>query len=238
MNGLRLALGFLTILPVRPKDRMETGDLGQAAIWYPLVGMLIGGAVWGLYEILQLVFPGPLAAALTVAGWVLLTGGLHLDGLADSCDGLFVSASPQRRLEILRDTGVGAFGVVGVSLLLILKVAAVASLLDSQGLILAAIVGRWIMLPLARTPAARAEGLGATLRDELTVPRLFLPLLVTVAVSLALGLRGVLALVAVHAVAIGFGLFARARIGGHTGDVLGAACELGELTCLLVFAVG
>src|SRR5216684_378067 len=108
LADFRLALGFLTIWPVRV-GATKPGDLGRAAGWFPLVGLLLGLVLSGAQWLLLRLFPPPLVGGLVVALWAALTGGLHLDGLADCGDGLWVSASPERRLEIMHDARIGAF---------------------------------------------------------------------------------------------------------------------------------
>jgi adenosylcobinamide-GDP ribazoletransferase len=237
MKSLRLALGFLTTLPVRPPRQLAPGDLGRAAAWYPVVGLAMGGLLWLLQRGLTAVFPPLLAGALLLACWVVMSGALHLDGWADCCDGLFVSAPAARRLEILRDTQLGAFGAVGLTLLLLVKLAALASLSNSWALLLAPALGRGLLLPLAKMKPARPDGLGAGLNQELSWLSMITLLLVLVPLGFA-GLRGAVALAAAGAAALAWGLFARNRLGGHSGDVLGAACELIEITVLIAFVWG
>lgn len=235
MRSLRLALGFLTTLPVRPPKQLAPGDLGRAAAWYPLIGLAMGGILWAISPLLLAGFPPVLAAALLLALWVLMSGGLHLDGWADCCDGLFVSADRERRLAILHDTQLGAFAAVGLVLLLLLKWAALASLESGLGLLLAPALGRGLLPLLARLKPARTEGLGAGLHRELRWPSHLTLLLLAPVVYLA-GMSGLVALAAGLVTAFGWAWLAQRRLGGHTGDVLGAACELIELVVLLVFA--
>jgi adenosylcobinamide-GDP ribazoletransferase len=164
IDGLITALGFLTILPISQKKEMKADALGQAAGWFPYVGALIGGLVAGAYYGFLHIFPPLLAAVLTTAVWVALTGGLHLDGMADCCDGLLYSGTPTRRLEIMKDPQHGTFAGIGLTLTLFIKVAALYSLADSQYwlvLSLAGALARWLLLPAARQPNARPGGLGA-----------------------------------------------------------------------------
>lgn len=235
MNGLRLALGFLTALPVRPPGALRPGDLGRAAAWFPLVGLALGSALWIAYHDLSVGMPQEVTAALVVAGWAVLTGGLHLDGLADCCDGLLGSADREHRLAIMRDPRRGAFGVAGVCLLLLLKFAAVAGMADGRGLILVPVLGRSATLVVARLRPARAEGLGATMQRELRGWVVGLSLAISTLGAAWFGGRGAAALILAHLTAIGVGALARARLGGQTGDVLGATCELAEGAALLAF---
>ncbi len=124
--GLNLALGFLTTLPVPQLSNEEFvahPDLaGQAFAWYPLVGVILGALLSGVAWLLRFSHLSPLVQAsclLTV--WILLSGGLHLDGLLDSCDALFAPVSLERRLQILKDVHTGAFGEIGLVLMISLK---------------------------------------------------------------------------------------------------------------------
>lgn len=238
MKYLRLAISFLTIIPMPAEEHVELSDLGRAAGWYPLVGALIGAAValikWGA----DLFFPPFVSAVLAIAVWALLTGGLHLDGLADCCDGMLAAASPPRRLEIMKDSRLGTFGGTGLVLQLVLKTALLAALSGKVlflALPLAAALGRWLVLLSAHQPQARAGGLGAAfaagLGGRVYLGALLLPL-TGVAIS---GVRGLAAALTAHAAGYSIFHLARRRLGGVTGDVLGMVIELTETAVLGVF---
>ena len=238
MNYLLLAFSFLTILPVRLKQAPAQGDLGRAAVWYPLIGLLIGGlsalAGWGLRQVL----PSLLAAVLTTAIWIVLSGGLHLDGLADCCDGLLNASRPERRLEIMKDPRLGTFGGIGLILAIGLKIAAIQALPTSSllaALPLAAALGRWLLLPAGKQPLARPDGLGADYASGLR-PAIFFGAAVPLILLTVLG--GWKALIAVgvcHLSAWGIFRLAKNRLGGVTGDVFGLTVEVAEILTLLVF---
>ena len=120
MNHFWLALGFLTIVPTRP-FAYELDALGQAGKWFPIVGLFVGGVLVGMHFLLMQLFPPLLTAVLVVVLWVVLTGALHLDGVADCGDALWVPVSRARRLEILQDSRVGTFGSVALILFLLMK---------------------------------------------------------------------------------------------------------------------
>src|SRR6266498_1937436 len=145
MRSLRIAFGLMTTLPVKLPDNWSAGDSGRASVWYPFVGLVIGALTWLAWRGAMFAFPPLVAGVITLVIWVALTGGLHLDGLADCCDGLFASASAERRLEIMKDPRVGAFGVIGLILVLFLKAAALASLTSASSfaILLAASLARW-----------------------------------------------------------------------------------------------
>ena len=230
----------MTTLPVRLPDNWTEGDSGRASLWYPFVGLIIGALTWLVWKGTMLVFPPLMAAALTLAVWVVLTGGLHLDGLADCCDGLFVGAPKERRLEIMKDPHVGAFGVIGLVLVLLLKATALATLTptSSLGILLAASLARWCILPAGLLPLARPSGMGADFALGFQRSFIVWGALIPAVIGMALGLRGVLAILAGIATAgLILGL-AKSRIGGVTGDVFGMLVEIVETVILLMFLVG
>jgi adenosylcobinamide-GDP ribazoletransferase len=241
VKGLLAAVRFLTIVPVggAHADRGPVA-LGHAAPWFPVVGLLIGGVLVGVEAALSLIFSPVLTGLLTVTAWKGVTGGLHLDGLADCLDGL-VGRDPAHRLAIMADSRVGAFGVVGLVLFLGLEVGALVELAGR---------GRWPALLAAPTFAramppllarvfrpARADGQGAAFRGGLergrTLAAVVLAVVLTAAVA---GPAGVLAIVVSGLVVMGFGAVLSRRLAGITGDVLGASVELTELIVLLTVA--
>ncbi|MDQ2693330.1 MAG: adenosylcobinamide-GDP ribazoletransferase [Chloroflexota bacterium] len=237
MRSLQIAFGLLTTLPIRLPDDWSPGDSGRAALWYPLVGSVVGVLTWLVWLAAMDVFPSLVAGVLALLIWVALTGGLHLDGLADCCDGLLVSASAERRLEIMKDPHVGAFGMIGLILVLFLKAAVLTSLTSTAGFAipLAASLARWCILPAGLLPLARPSGMGADFTSGFRRSFLFWGAIIPLMLATFLGLRGVSAILAgVGAAALLF-LFARSRIGGVTGDVFGMVVEIVEVVVLLVF---
>jgi adenosylcobinamide-GDP ribazoletransferase len=240
MRSLRIAFGLMTTLPFPlPKDWSE-GDSGRAAVCYPLVGLVVGALTWLAWKGAMFVFPPWVAGVVTLVVWVVLTGGLHLDGLADCCDGLFASVPAERRLEIMKDPHIGTFGVVGLILLLFLKAAALASLtsISSFGILLAASLARWCILPAGLMPLARASGMGADFavgfRRSMIAWGAILPLVVIG----SSGLKGVFSALAGIIAAVLMVWMAKLRIGGVTGDVFGMIVEIVETVVLLAFLIG
>ena len=238
-NSLFLAIGFLTVLPVRVKDA-AMNEVGRAAMLFPFVGFFMGLAL-GIAHLVFLQFFAPLlAAALTVTLWITFTGGLHLDGLADCCDGLLVSASPERRLEIMRDPRVGAFGVIGLVLIIALKTLSI-SWIDFGSLqifVLALSISRWLILIVAVQPQARVNGMSAEFARGITRRTILIAAIVPMLLMIA-GLviwQVWVATIAAHAVMFLAIRFARARIGGVTGDVIGLTIEVSEAIILILFA--
>jgi len=239
MRNLRTAFGLLTTLPLGLPEHWLPGDSGRAAIWYPLVGFVIGGLTWLSWLALTAFFPSPIAGLLTLLVWVGLTGGLHLDGLADCCDGLLGSATPERRLEIMKDPHLGTFGGIGLFFVLMLKAAALSLLAPASGLgiLLAATISRWFILPAGLLPQARPGGMGADFAAGLKPGAIFITAILPIGLAFLLGLQGFAAvLTALIAAAAVLGLAYR-RIGGVTGDVFGMLVEVTEVAVLLSFLI-
>jgi len=231
LGGAVVALRYLTVLPL-PRSRVA-GDLGRAAGWFPVVGLGLGTCLALASLAVDRVVPPGVGAMLLVALWAALTGGLHLDGLADTCDGLGGGWSRERALSIMRDARSGPYGVIAIVLLLGLKAAALASLPEGlawRALVLAPVLGRAGPLLLVRLcPPARPEGAGHALAACARWPTLVSGGLVAVLVAVAmLGAWGALALGVSALLAWGLAAHLRRRLGGFTGDTLGALVEVTE----------
>lgn len=237
MRNLRIAFGLMTILPFRLPDDWSAGDSGRASVWYPLVGLVIGALTWLAWTGAMLLFPPLVAGVIALVVWVALTGGLHLDGLADCCDGLLASTPAERRLEIMKDPHVGAFGVTGLILVLLLKAAALTSV-SSLGILLATSFARWCILVAGLLPLARPSGMGADFAAGFR--RLFLlwGAILPLGIAFLLGARGVLSALAGLGAAALILWLAKSRIGGVTGDVFGMLVEVVETVVLLAFLIG
>lgn len=229
------ALTFLTILPA-PRFRYPEGGLGVTGHWFPVIGLLIGGLLWAVQAAAATVFEPLLTGLLVTVAWAVLTGGLHLDGLADCGDGLLASVSRERRLEILRDPRLGSFGAITLFLALLLKAAAAGSA-SGLALLLAPTWARWLLLVVARRPQARPGGLGATFAAGMTSTTLPVALAAPVLLLVFGGAfwPSLGALILAALVSLGIMRMAQARLGGVTGDVLGLTVELSEIAVLLVF---
>lgn len=239
IRTLRIAFGLMTTLPLRLPGDWSAGDSGRASVWYPLVGLVIGALTWLVWKGSMILFPSLVAGIITLLAWVALTGGLHLDGLADCCDGLFVSASVERRLEIMKDPHLGAFGAIGLILVLLLKGATLSTLTPatSFGILLAASLARWCILPAGLLPLARAGGMGADFTSGFHRSFVYIGALLPLGLAMILGTRGFISLLAGLAAAALVLWLAKSRIGGVTGDVFGMVVEVVETVVLLVFVV-
>jgi adenosylcobinamide-GDP ribazoletransferase len=237
-SAVRSALAFLTVLPVAARDGAPGERLGRAL--FPAIGLLLGLAAWGALWLGTLA-AGPLFGAVAaLAALALLTGGLHLDGLADCADGLLASGGRERRLEIMRDPRLGAFGVTALVLVLLADVALLQRLgvgAALPALVAAGAFSRLSMLAvLVALPYARERGLGRAAAGRgpldlaggavLTAPAFLLDWR-----HAALGLVGAAAAAGI------VGALAHRRIGGATGDVYGAVSEMGQVGVLLAFLV-
>lgn len=235
--SLLAAIGFLTVLPVPDRWRAEPRDLARSVRWFPLVGAAIGLLLAGLDHLLGLLLAGPVRDALVVVALLAVSGALHLDGLMDTCDGIFAQVPPERRLAIMRDSHVGSFGVAGGGLVLLGKYAALASLGPTPrwvALLAMAVLGRWAMtLAVAAFPAGRPEGLGRLVKDATGPADLALAGLCAAAVlALTARLPGLLLFLLVSGLAWLLGRRMSASLPGLTGDTYGALNELAELAAL------
>ena len=241
MKGLALAVGFLTRLPV-PAANHDPLAVGRSLTWYPLVGALIGALLAGALALLGFFLPAApgVSAALIVALWAWLTGGLHLDGLADTADAAAAGGDRARRLAVLQDPRAGPAGVVAIVLVLFAKVAALTHLLQAgaaiTALVIAPAIGRSLVVAaFMSTPYVRAGGLGEALARHHDRQACL--------AGLALTLVGIGILASAPAAAIlalsnaALLLYWRWRasrdLGGFTGDLAGALVEVGEILTLL-----
>jgi len=239
---LLTALEFLTIVRLRRPREADLGQLARSQAVFPLVGLLLGLVLVGLDEGLSEVMPAPAVASLLVVALIVATGGLHLDGLADTCDGLFGGDTPEERLVIMRDSRVGSYGLLAVASLLLLKWAAFLSLASPVrpgALLLAPALGRWaIVAAVAPFPYARPEGLGKAMH-QVAWPYPALAGVIALAASVAFFAGWGLALFGFASVLSWLvAWYVRGKIGGTTGDVYGAIAEMVEVAVLLFAASG
>jgi adenosylcobinamide-GDP ribazoletransferase len=238
MPAFWAALQFLTRLPTPALRHYDHALAGRAAIYFPLVGMVLGLLLWGVATLFAPAPPG-LQAVLVLILWVVLSGGLHLDGLGDSADAwLGGHGDRERSLAIMQDSRAGAAAVVAIGLLLIAKFATLQILLAkgaAAGLLLAPLWGRAAALALLLwTPSAREAGFGAVLGRHL--PRRAAVVAVALAgilPLLVLGWPGLWLLAAVAAVGLGLRHLMLQRLGGATGDTAGALVEITEAATLM-----
>jgi len=242
LTRLLAAVAFLTRVPVPLSAPLDGAAVGRSSLFFPVVGLLLGTVQAGAALLLLQRLPDPIVAVLVVAIGVLLTGALHLDGLADTADGLGGGRSREHALEIMRDHSVGTYGAAAVTLAIALKIVALSSVttLGDAGLrwmILAPGLGRLAPVALGRVlPYARpGGGLGLAMTGggagDLELGGAAATALL--AAGLLGGWNGVGAVAIAAAVVIVFGALCRRRLGGVTGDTLGASVELVEAAVLV-----
>jgi len=259
-DAVRLALGTLSVLPVPPPERVDRGIAGRAMVLAPVVGLLLGGLVAALLRVVEAlsVDASPLvAASVSVAAVAALTRAIHLDGLADTADGLGSGAAPDAALAVMRKSDVGPFGVATLVLTLLLQVAGLSAAFAGGTVpttLVAGLVVSRLALPLVCSrgvPAARAEGLGSTVAGAVTRTGLLVSVTLAVAalalVRLVAGPEAAPGGTALWLVLAGVvpllvaGLLCRRcvrRFGGVTGDVLGACVEAAFTASLLLASFG
>jgi adenosylcobinamide-GDP ribazoletransferase len=239
-RGILAAAAFLTRLPIDRRGTVGPADVARGVAAFPVVGAMIGAIGAALAWTLAFAFPAGVAAVVAVAGELILTGGLHVDGLADTFDG-FGGTTREHALEIMRDHSIGAYGAAAIAVDLVCKTVVIAALVERpRGLWMlvaagavsratAAVLG--IVVPYARPTG----GTGGALRDHgrpaLAVCAAFMALAIAAASA---GMRGLFACVAAAAAAGLWAWSCRRRLGGMTGDTLGAVVEMTGVVVLLV----
>ena len=240
MIPLLAAFQFLTTFPAVIQRLFTPREMGRSTAFYPFVGLVLGGILLVLDSGLRIFLPPQLAAVFVVTAWLLLTRALHFDGFLDIFDGLFGGFTPERRLEIMKDSRVGSFGVAAGGLLLFAKISALTALLDRPAaFLLAPVLARWVMvLAIFAFPYAREKGLGRDMKDQTGWLQVLFATLIALAVAwFAAGWLGMLILILAAAVFWLACRFMLTMIPGLTGDSYGMLCELIELCVLIVFVV-
>ncbi len=240
LSPLLLAFSFLTRLPVLREKAYQQRDFGASFGWFPLVGAVVGGiAAAAGYGLVSAGSDPRIAAFAALLLLVLLTGALHLDGLADTADGLMSGKEPARALAIMKEPHTGPFGYTAIFLVLIGKFAALSVLFGEGRFAVAAAAlaaARWAMVAAAyRARYPRTQGTGAAFIGHLTPLTLAAATAVMAAFAPLAGV-GTMALFAAAALFIALALraYAARRIGGVTGDILGAVNEVAETALLLI----
>ncbi len=241
MKRLILALQFLTVFPVKKDLQFTQDDLKGAMAFFPLAGAVQGIILAGADYVLMHLFTAGISSALIVLILAITNGGLHLDGFADTVDGLAGGKTPDERLSIMRDSAIGAVGVVFLILILLLKYLAIKELpagVRAQAIFLFPVAGRWAMVPMACWAgyARKDGGLGAAFTAN-SYSTFFIATAITAAFAVfLLGAYSLVILAGLAAVVYLFTLFFKKRLGGVTGDVFGFQSEAAEVIFLLMAA--
>ncbi len=240
MRSLDVAVQFLTVLPVCGAPPRDMTEIGSSAWAFPLAGALIGGILGVTHNRMTGHVPPLLAGTLAVGLWIALTGGLHLDGWADCCDGLMVPASLERRREIMKDSRVGTFGAAGLILLIGVTTACRGDDgFTSLAVYLAPGVGRTVLLLGCYGVQPPDIGMGGDfIRGVALMPdrAVWAAALMGFVPCLLAGWAGVFGVAAAVGTALWFRGFSLSRLGVVNGDVIGAMCELSEAVFLVVMS--
>jgi len=237
-----IALQFLTTFPVQLKAMPSKQQNGQSVLFYPLVGLIIGAILCGIAMLLQAV-PAILSASIILVLWIWLTGGLHLDGLADTADawvGGFGDA--ERTLKIMKDPACGPIGVLSLIIICLLKWSALYLLIQKQlysALVLFPVLGRLApMFLFLTTDYVREKGLGSSMASYIPKKIALAIMLFVVISSLYFSVLGCIASLATILGLLYLRRKFKQRIGGITGDTVGASIEICECVSLLAFVLG
>lgn len=234
-----VAFQFLTIVPLPFAVRCEEEDLGRSMAYFPLVGLAIGALLAGADFLLAPLLPCGVGDLVLVALLSVVTGGLHLDGLSDVCDGLAARGSRERFLEVMKDSRVGAVGAVALVLGLGLKYQALLAVPlqhKREVLLFFPLAARFAQVQLTvGATRARKDGLGSAFIGGAGLPQFVASYSVTLAAAYwLLGMNGIYCALALYLLTWGIKSWAHKRLGGVTGDVIGCASELNEISCLVL----
>lgn len=235
MKSLLASIAFCTRIPVFVEFSAE--DIGRAARWFPVVGALLGLVSLALSRCSAPFLPPTVVAVLILVVEALLTGALHHDGLADAADGLGGGKSVEDRLRIMRDHAIGSYGATALILLLVLKTVTMSALIaanrTSAYLVLAPMLGRWNIVLLSRVlPYARPS---EAVSRHIGTAELVWATVLCAAIALPIGhWHGAICWAAAALAAALFGWFCLRKVGGVTGDTLGASEQIGEAVVLLL----
>ena len=239
---LSLAVAFLTIIPVIDDRRASETAVAASFEWFPIVGFMLGLALCGEDVILSYAFGHAMRSVLIVMSLTMITGAVHLDGLADTADALGAGRDSERALEILQDSRIGAFGAIAIFFDLILKILALSTIAGTAryfALILAPGLARYAMVMVARRiDYLRSDGAGSTLLSDAgrPWPQRKLVFILPIVFVLAAKFQGAKALIVASAVVIAMRWFYRRWLGGVTGDLIGACGELVEIAVLVALS--
>lgn len=243
MRAFFAALQFLTLFPWPRRAARSADEIAAGAAFFPLVGFVLGAVLVLADYLLRPYFPPALLAVGLAALLALLTRGFHLDGLADTFDGLGAGGTRARMLEIMGDPHIGVFGVAAVALVLLFKIEAIEPMTAGsagrwRALLIAPVLGRWAMALLAYRATAAKEGLGASLIGRMKGSRLFFATAVTLILAAGFAhAAGLLAMAWVALFTLACKSYFHRRLGGLTGDAFGAVEELSETSALIFFAL-
>lgn len=237
MKLFLLALQFLTRVPVKVRGTVEVEDMARSMAFFPLIGLFLGGAAAALHTLMSRFLAFHVCDLFVLAFLIIITGNMHLDGLMDTADGLFSGKSRERILEIMKDSRVGSHGVIAGSMVLLLKFVLLGQIppgMRAISLVVMPVLGRWSQVYGAKVyPYARVGGGTGAFTDYVGNLQLLWATLSTIlTVLLIVGYKGIFLLGVVLLGTALLGWYIYKKIGGVTGDTLGAVTECVEVLVL------
>ena len=240
MSSFFAALQFLTLFPRPEWMEHSPAEVGRSAIFFPVVGFMLGSILVLVNFLLDPFASAGLLSVILVSLLTLATGGLHLDGVGDTFDGLGAGGDRDRVLSVMDDSRTGVFGLIAIVLVLLLKIHALESMDGDRwrALLVAPILGRWGMVLLAYRSKAAKAGLGSNLIDHLQTKHFLLATLLTLLLVTAIFRRnGIVMMAWVAVFTIASKNYFHRRLGGVTGDIFGAVGELSETSVMVLLAL-
>jgi len=242
MSRFLSALQFLTIISIPWRREAKVEEVGRSTSYFPVVGLIIGLILVGLNWLFGLILPSAVVNALLIVSLVILSGALHLDGFVDTCDGIAGHKTVEARWQVMRDSRVGGFGIVGVVLLLLVKYVSLSSIPEPlllMTLVLMPLLSRWAMAyAIFNYPYAKSSGLGKAFKQGTSWPRFTMATVITAVVVVILALRFSLAIVLlmffVWIVTVAMAAYFKSKFSGLTGDNYGAINEVAEVAVLIL----
>jgi len=244
--ALLAAIRFLTSIPLPWGREARREEFVRSVGYYPVVGFLIGLILVGLYWLLGLFLPSALVNVLLIVALVVISGALHLDGFVDTCDGIGGHKTPEERWQVMRDSRVGGFGIIGACCLLLVKYISLNSVpepLLMVTLVLMPVISRWAMVyAIFAYPSARPSGLGKERKQATDWPRFIMATGITLAVAIGLAwwanityfyLAGPAIIFGIWLTTIAMATYFKRKFSGLTGDTYGAINEVAEV-CVLI----
>lgn len=238
-----LMLQFLTTIPVPFRLNVKDEDFGKGLVFAPLIGLILGGILAAFYLALSYVFPISINVVLIMILYIVLTGGLHLDGLGDTFDGLFSNRSKERILEIMKDSRVGTNAVIAIVCVIVLDIVVLVNINSAylpQVLLLMPPAGRIASLMGAGISnyVRKEGGLGKSFIDFCGVKEVVIGIVVSLIIFSLCGLNGIYIFITSVITAFLLVKLLSRKLNGVTGDILGAVCELNQSVFLIAAYIG
>lgn len=239
MSRFLAALQFLTIIPIPWRRKAQAEEMGRSAGYFPVIGIIIGIILVGLNWLFGLILPPMVANALLLVFLVVISGAMHLDGFADTCDGIAGHKTVEDRWQVMHDSRAGAFGIVGIVLLLLVKYVSLNNIPEAllmMTLVLMPVVSRWAMVyVIFAYPYAHSSGLGKAFKQGTTWPKFTIATIITAVVAGILAQSIGLALMfLIWVITMAMATYFKRKFSGLTGDNYGAINEVAEVSVLIL----